>query len=59
MTPAEKWIKHMESIDWHKPYFQQMRRCVHEIARYVGFTESFEYCTKCGERAETDVVSQK
>lgn len=24
--------------------------CTHEVAKYLGFTESYDYCKKCGDK---------
>lgn len=41
-------------IPWDEDFDQDDGQCKHHWRNYIGFTESFKYCTKCDERREID-----
>ena len=41
-------------IPWDEDFDQYDGQCKHNWKEYHGFTESFEYCTKCDERRDID-----
>jgi hypothetical protein len=41
-------------IHWDEDFDQDHGQCKHDWREYHGFTESFQYCTKCDERRDID-----
>jgi hypothetical protein len=41
-------------IPWDEDFDNDDNQCKHDWKEYHGFTESFQYCTKCDERRDID-----
>lgn len=46
---AREWPEETAAL-WQKEYVGNFMDCYHNWQSYVGFSESYEYCSKCDKR---------